>query len=127
MFTAGEFAFGSGTRERLPMKQKITGFLFRIGMSLAFIGGISYLMRDKIGLAITTLQHGVSWTWFYAAIAIYFATQILMTTRFYCLLKVQKVKVTFWNAFDLTLTGLFFNLFMPSAVGGDLAKAYYIA
>ncbi len=109
------------------MKNKFAGFLIRVSISLAFIGGISYLMRDKLGDAAVTLRHGVSWQWFYAGIGIYFLAQFFLSLRFYYLLKVQNVPVRFWDVWQLNFTGLFFNLFLPSAVGGDVAKAYYIA
>lgn len=109
------------------VKQKAMGLIARIGISALFIGGISYLMRDKLGAAVQTLQHGVIWGWFYAGIGLFFIAQILLTLRFYLLLRVQKIRVRFTDALNLTFTGLFFNLFLPSAIGGDLAKAYYIA
>ncbi len=109
------------------MKSKLGGFLARILISLAFVGGIGYLMRGKLGEATETLKHGVTWGWFFAGIFIFLIAQILMTLRFYLLLKVQKVRVRFVDALDLNFTGLFFNLVLPSAVGGDLAKAFYIA
>jgi len=109
------------------MKKKIVGFLLRISISLGFIGGISYLMRDKLGEAAATLRHGVDWRWFYAAVVIYLTAQFLLTLRFYFILRVQKVPVRFKDALNLNFTGLFFNLILPSAVGGDFAKAYYIA
>jgi len=109
------------------VKKKIVGFLIRISISLGFIAGISYLMRDKLGEAAATLRHGVEWQWFYIAIAIYLAAQIFLSLRFYFILKVQKVPIRFSDALNLNFTGLFFNLILPSAVGGDFAKAYYIA
>jgi len=84
-------------------------------------------MRDKLGEAALTLRHDVIWSWFYIGIAIFFVGQIFLTLRFYVLLKVQKVPIRFPDALNLNFTGLFFNLFLPSAVGGDVAKAYYIA
>lgn len=109
------------------MRKKIVGFLVRITISLGFVAGITYLMRDKLGEAAATLRHGVDWQWFYAAIVIFLAAQFFLTLRFYTLLKVQNVPIRFKDALNLNFTGLFFNLILPSAVGGDFAKAYYIA
>ncbi len=109
------------------MKRKIAGFLVRLAISAAFIGGISYLMRDKLGAAVQTLRHGVSWNWVCFGVLIYFFTQLCMASRFYLLLKIQKIKARFSDAFHLHITGLFFGLFLPSALGGDIAKGYYVA
>ena len=42
------------------------------------------------------------------------------------ILVVQGIKLSFWRRYYLWLISLFFNMFLPSAVGGDIAKAYYI-
>jgi glycosyltransferase 2 family protein len=39
---------------------------------------------------------------------------------------VQGIIIGFFRTYYLWLISLFFNLFLPSAVGGDIAKAYYI-
>jgi uncharacterized protein (TIRG00374 family) len=41
-------------------------------------------------------------------------------------LKSQKIFIPFFQAFQLSLIGVFFNFAMPGGVGGDLVKAYYI-
>ncbi len=46
--------------------------------------------------------------------------------RWYLLLRGQGFQLGFLEAFKLTFIGLFFNLVMPGAVGGDLAKGYYL-
>jgi len=43
------------------------------------------------------------------------------------ILLIQKIKLSFLRLYYLWSISLFFNLFLPSAVGGDIAKAYYIA
>ena len=46
--------------------------------------------------------------------------------RWYLLLKGQGFSTSLWETFKLTLMGLFFNFCLPSSVGGDVVKAYYL-
>jgi len=55
------------------------------------------------------------------------ATYALVTVRWYYLLRWQGIPVTFRDVTRINCIGLFFNSFMPGAVGGDLVKAFYIA
>jgi glycosyltransferase 2 family protein len=46
--------------------------------------------------------------------------------RWNLLLKAQDIQLPYQQAFGLTMIGLFFNVVIPGAVGGDLIKGYYI-
>jgi hypothetical protein len=46
--------------------------------------------------------------------------------RWNLLLRAQEIPLPYRQAFGLTMIGLFFNVVIPGAVGGDLIKGYYI-
>ena len=46
--------------------------------------------------------------------------------RWNLLLRAQEIRLPYHQAFGLTMIGLFFNVVIPGAVGGDLIKGYYI-
>lgn len=52
---------------------------------------------------------------------------ILSTVRWYYLLIWQGITTSFKAVGRICCIGMFFNSFMPGAVGGDLVKAFYIA
>ena len=106
------------------MKKK-WGFLLRLTVSLVAIGGLVYALRGKWGEAFQIVRQGFLWNWFLLAIVVYFISILVISWRFQLVLGVQGVKVNFGEAFYLSFIGLFFNLFFPSALGGDVAKAYY--
>jgi len=55
-------------------------------------------------------------------------TAVLLTTiRWYYLLIWQGITTTFRAVLRINCIGMFFNSFMPGALGGDLVKAFYIA
>jgi len=52
---------------------------------------------------------------------------LLSAVRWRLLLRVQGIRLTFWEAVRLTFLGQFFHAIVPGTVGGDLVKAYYVA
>lgn len=56
----------------------------------------------------------------------YFASQVVVAIRWWLLLKTQQIKIPVTKAITLHLLGLFYNIFLPSAVGGDLIRAWYV-
>lgn len=63
---------------------------------------------------------------FAAALGIFVLGQILVALRWWLLLRTQSIFIRFWAAVRLHFLGLFYNNFMPSSVGGDLIRAWYV-
>ncbi len=62
-----------------------------------------------------------------ATLAYFILGQLLLTTmRWKALLEAASYVIGWKRAFQLQLTGLFFNTVMPGAVGGDLVKTAYV-
>ncbi len=47
--------------------------------------------------------------------------------RWFLLARAQGLSLEYLQTFQLSMIGMFFNTFMPGAVGGDLVKAWYVA
>lgn len=62
-----------------------------------------------------------------AAMVVFLASMIVVATRWWFLLRLQEIHIRWWEAIRLTFLGNFFNNLMPSTVGGDLVKAYYVS
>ncbi len=54
-------------------------------------------------------------------------TTIACCFRWYLLTRAQGINASFRGMLELMMIGMFFNLFMPGSVGGDLVKGWYIA
>ncbi len=54
-------------------------------------------------------------------------SQVLLAMRWWILLWAQKIHISFWTAVRLHFLGLFYNNIMPSSVGGDVLRAWYVA
>lgn len=109
----------------MPKKFSLS-VIIRLGVSIAAIGLIVFFFRDKMDDALELLRGGVYWPMIGLAILLYFLCQIFMALRFHTILKGQSIHLRYSESLYLTFLGLFFNLFLPSAVGGDIAKGYYL-
>lgn len=99
--------------------------LFRLLISLIAIGCVIYFLQGEFKDAFNILRHDVDWSWFFIAVFTYFFANFLLSLRQLLVFKTHGVHMSVWESLHLSFLGLFFNLFLPSAVGGDVAKAYY--
>lgn len=60
------------------------------------------------------------------AILLYIISQVIFVFRWYVLLRVQAIKIKLFAAVKLHFLGLFYNNFLPSSVGGDFLRAWYV-
>ncbi|MFP5264248.1 MAG: lysylphosphatidylglycerol synthase transmembrane domain-containing protein [Blastocatellia bacterium] len=61
-----------------------------------------------------------------AGILVYFLVQTLSAWRWYLLIKPQDLEVGFGKVLAFYFLGMYFNFFLPSAIGGDVFKVYYL-
>ena len=61
-----------------------------------------------------------------AAVAMYFVVQTLSAYRWYLLLQPLDIDIGFRKTLSLYYLGMYFNFFLPSAIGGDVFKVYYL-
>ena len=105
--------------------KKTWGLFLRVAVSLLTLAGLVYALRGKLGEAVAILKGGIQWPWFSLAVLVYFIALALISWRLEFVFRVQEVKVNFWEALYLSFIAQFFNLFFPSALGGDVVKGYY--
>lgn len=87
---------------------------------------------DGKGLAFVWQKHVVEhepthWDLLALAFLCLAVGDMLTFVRWYVLVRAQGLPFTLYNAFRLGLIGLFFNAFLPGAIGGDIIKAAFIA
>jgi len=61
------------------------------------------------------------------ALVVYFLSQFLSTLRWEVLARPLGFKKPFMGFLNFYLIGMFFNLFAPGTVGGDISRIYYLA
>ena len=73
------------------------------------------------------VARNINW-WILACGAVGFVLSLLViAVRWWILLRIQRIRISLWEAVRLTFLGQFFNAVVPGAVGGDLVKAYYVS
>ncbi len=100
--------------------------LIRLIVSLAVA---SWAINWVLAQSGANLQHefrNCNWGWLLLALVLTGLGTALSSYRWASLLALQKVVISQWAAFRLTMIGVFFNLFGLGGVGGDVFKAVYV-
>jgi len=65
--------------------------------------------------------------WVFAGtLCVFTLGHVIVSLRWWLLLRSQSISIAFWAAVKLYFLGWFYNNFMPSSVGGDLIRAWYV-
>ena len=63
---------------------------------------------------------------FLLAFCLFIIAQTISTYRWKMLLHTERMNIHFYNLIAYYFIGMFFNLFMPTLVGGDVVRGYYL-
>lgn len=105
------------------MKNKFF-ILLRMTISLVFLGFLIWIFRKDIPDIVGALK-GVAPLYFFMAVLFNVASLVTVSQRLRMILKVQDLRISLGESVYLNFIGSFFNNFLPTAIGGDLVKAYY--
>lgn len=109
------------------MKKILGSAAFRVIISISLIILLLYLMRGQYGVIASSLKN-IDIRIFALGLIIFLLALVVSSYRFFLIIKAQgESTVNFKEAASLTLIGLFFNNFLPTSIGGDLVKAYYLS
>ncbi len=65
--------------------------------------------------------------WVFAGVlGVFVVGHMIVSLRWWLLLRSQSIFIDFWPAVRLYFLGWFYNNFMPSSLGGDLVRAWYV-
>jgi len=98
----------------------ILRFVISFGLLILLI----WLMRKDAGEILGIIK-GSNKMFMLLAIFINVLLSIALAYRLKLLMSGQEVSLSIKDAVFLTFIGYFFNNFLPTAIGGDIAKAYY--
>jgi glycosyltransferase 2 family protein len=82
--------------------------------------------RTQMAAALTTAYQAGGLFWIGIGIAVYGVVELIATVRLQLLLRVQGIRIGWVRVGMLVMIGLFFNLFMLGAPGGDVVKIFYM-
>lgn len=107
------------------MTKKAVSLFFRIFVSLGSIALVFWSQRAHLKEAFEILHQHVNWWYVLLAYATHITALGIISLRLKYVFETQHIHLTFKETNYLTWVGLFFNLFLPSAIGGDVIKVYY--
>lgn len=103
------------------MKEKLS-FIFKLLVASALI---VFVVKSGL-LKLESLEHLFTVKVILVTVILSGLNSWIINWRWYWLLKTRGFPVTQWQTIQLYLIGLFFNYALPSSVGGDVVKGYYI-
>lgn len=104
----------------MPLK-KFSSFILRFGLSFVLLAWLfSKIDMAKIGAVV----RGADFLWLLAGFAFFALDNVFLMVRWAVIMDALKLKVPLRQAGRSYMIGLFGNLFLPSAVGGDILKGY---
>lgn len=106
--------------------KKLLSSAIRAFISLFFIVLLLYIMRDKYPQIIKVFT-STRVPIFLLSVFLFIVAIFVASERLKLITHAQEIPVTYKEAVSLTFIGYFFNNFLPTAIGGDLVKAYYLS
>ncbi len=114
------------SQQEKPATKKIFVFL-RIGVVLAgVLVGVVWVCREQRYVKLGEIFARMGLGFFAGVLAVFIFSQVVVSLRWWLLLRTQSVHISIRSAIRLFFLGLFYNNFMPGAVGGDLIRAWYV-
>jgi glycosyltransferase 2 family protein len=105
------------------MKNKLS-IVLRFAVSFGLLLLLLWIMRKDAKEVMGILKNSNKLI-FLSAIGLNMLLSVVTSYRLKLLMRGQSVKVSIKDAVYLTFIGYFYNNFLPTAIGGDIAKAYY--
>src|SRR5688500_3728667 len=96
-------------------------------LKVAFAAAVIYALVafNRFDLrTFAVLEH--NWGWLVLALALMLPPYVIVSYRFWIVLRNQNIHVSRTQATRWTMIGSFFDIVMPSNSGGDVVKAAYI-
>lgn len=106
-------------------KKKNKGIFIIVKILVSF-GVLALLFKNTdTELFIETIT-SINPSFFVLAILVFISSQMISTIRWSLLLKCGGIKLPYLRLLALYFIGMFFNNFLPTAIGGDAVKGYYL-
>ncbi len=97
--------------------------LVRLGVSVSLLAWIAWHTDwDHVTQAFATLR----WHWWLAAVGLLLATQVVSGWRWQLLARPLRFERSLSQMTGYYFIGMYFNLVLPTSVGGDVVRAWYL-
>ncbi|MBI3989463.1 MAG: flippase-like domain-containing protein [candidate division NC10 bacterium] len=97
--------------------------LLKVGVSLSLLALLLW-RTDRSGLV--KLLFSLDLPFFSTAVLLYLLGQAMCTYRWQTLLEAEGIRMPYLKLVGFYFEGMFFNLFLPTLIGGDVVKGHHI-
>src|SRR5688572_24694748 len=108
------------------MKNRKSILLFSLKL-LVSVGLLGYLVTRIDGEQFAHTLASANFSYIALALVIYLGTQVVSALRWTVLTRPLGISTPYKDLAAYYFIGMFFNLFAPSTVGGDVSRVYYLA
>lgn len=108
-----------------PKKGSARYAILRFAVSFGLMGAILYMFRAQLPAVLQNLKT-VQPVFFFLAVAVFFSGLLAVAFRLRFVIRVHGTRLSIAAAYYVNLIALFFNNVLPSSVGGEMMKAYYL-
>lgn len=98
----------------------------KIGISVVMIASLFLFGKIDLSKSFEIAMHANLW-FLGLAVLMYFSSTLLNAYRWQLLANAVGLRKPFFKLVQFCFVGLFFNLFLPSTVGGDFSRCYYLS
>lgn len=112
------------TESKTSPISKILSLVAKTGISILFV---VWLLRQTTWAELSSLWLTVVWQFVLGSLALYFLGLLISTWRWQLIARAKQFREPLPALYRYGLIGSFFNLFLPSSLGGDVIKSYYLA
>lgn len=97
--------------------------VLKIVISISLIILLLWMMRDNLDEVLKALKR-TDLSWYGITFLLYLLIMLILSYRMKIVFAIPQVYLSLKEALQLNFVGYFFNNFLPTAAGGDIAKAY---
>ena len=72
------------------------------------------------------LMQQIPWWLYCAVVSVFLMGQLIYALKWQLLNRMMAIKLPYSGSLELVMIGLFFNNFLPTSIGGDAARVYYL-
>lgn len=102
--------------------------MYRLGLKLLVSIGVLFFLLKRVSLAtFCEVISGTDWSYIYLSLLIYLVAQAICAFKWKLLAAPLGIIFPLKEFIAYYFIGMFFNLFLPTSMGGDIGKSYYLA
>ena len=100
---------------------------WRFGLKLLISLGLLSFLLTRVDLqTLGALFRSLRLPIFFCSLLLYILVQVLSSLRWQCLLQAEAINLSMWTLILLYFEGMFFNLMLPTLIGGDIVRGYHV-